>query len=334
MIKRWAIPFVATCAMGVFCGCDKPEQAAVPPQEQQPIKAAEVAPPEDKHVAAAYPVPYVTAVETPAGKDIRVKIKQRLAEIKMVKIPAGSIEMPVVGDDGKIDSSKTQKVEIKSFYMAETELPWELYDIFFDMHDLDQTPEKGEKDVTMTKEGMLPAAERSRPSRPYSAPDRGWGHEGYPAMSLHHHAAEMYCKWLSSVTGQKYRLPTEAEWEYACGGGKAPEKLDAKALKEVAWFDGNSTNEAGDYTTHPVAKLKANAFGLYDMLGNSGEWAQGIDGQWVIKGGWYESAAREVNCRARKVYTVRWQERDPQDPKSSWWLSDGPHAGFRLVREE
>jgi formylglycine-generating enzyme required for sulfatase activity len=105
--------------------------------------------------------------------------------------------------------------------------------------------------------------------------------------------------------------------------------MDKVALSAVAWFWDNS-----DAKTHPVGKKKPNAWGLYDMLGNAGEWVKGVDGKPVLKGGSYSDNAEKVHCGARAIPTRDWQRDDPQIPKSIWWLSNGPFAGFRIVRDE
>ena len=96
----------------------------------------------------------------------------------------------------------------------------------------------------------------------------------YPAMCTTHHAASKFCQWLTAQTGHFYRLPTEAEWEYACRAGSTTAFHfgdEVKQLDDYAWHGYNS-----EYMYHPVAKKKPNQWGLYDMHGNVAEWV--LDG--------------------------------------------------------
>lgn len=169
----------------------------------------------------------------------------------------------------------------------------------------------------------------ARPSKSYILPDLGWGHHGYPAINISFISAQMYCRWLTKATGKKYRLPTEAEWEFACRAGAAGDgKLPRPLLEKSAWYLGNS-----DKLSHPVGKKLPNAWKLFDMYGNVGEWATDLEGKSILCGGTFRDLAAHIAATTRRRWTPKWQETDPQLPKSRWWLSDGPFVGFRVVCE-
>ncbi len=205
------------------------------------------------------------------------------------------------------------------FWIGKTEMTWEAFDIF--VYGLDQQQGEGAAGVDAT----------TRPSKPYLPPDRGFGHEGYPAISMTHHSAAEFCKWLSAKTGRTYRLATEAEWEYAARAGAATAYDfgdDPASLAQHAWFKDNA-----DGKTHPAGKKKPNAWGVHDMLGNAAEWCSTPDGKGVTRGGAYTDPAERVRCDSRAEATPAWNASDPQIPKSKWWLADGPFVGFRVVCE-
>jgi formylglycine-generating enzyme required for sulfatase activity len=196
---------------------------------------------------------------------------------------------------------------IKPFYIAKTELTWEAFDPFVFRLDEDLAP--------------LNADAVTRPSKPYLPPDRGFGHEGYAAISMSFANAQEYCKWLSARSGKKYRLPTVEEWRLACSGGGA-----GSPAKPAAWLAGNSGG-----VPHQVATTTPNVFGLFDMQGNVMEWCVGADGKGVACGGCYRDQA--ATCTTVHANDPAWDASDPQIPKSRWWLADGPFVGFRVVCE-
>jgi formylglycine-generating enzyme required for sulfatase activity len=229
---------------------------------------------------------------SPAG---RIEtIPGTVVKFEMVSVPAGSVTI-----DGK-------PVAVDAFLIGRTEVTWDLYDLFAagDAKDADAT---------------------ARPSQPYGAPDYNWGHNGFPVISVTRSAAEAFCKWLSARTGRTYRLPTETEWvraaELASGKDSTPESREA-----VTWHAGNAKG-----TTHAVAQKKPDALGLYDLFGNAAEWVMTSDDQLVTRGGSFRQPLAATGPAARLLYDFSWQERDPQLPKSRWWLSDGPFVGFRLA---
>jgi formylglycine-generating enzyme required for sulfatase activity len=197
-----------------------------------------------------------------------------------------------------------------SIWMGRTEVTWDLYDAFA----LSRAD---------SSERMKAADAVARPTRPYGAPDYGWGHAGFPVISIAYTAAESFCSWLSARTGKRYRLPTESEWEQA-----ASMAAKEKSLGDIGWHAGNA-----GVTTHPVGKLPPDAIGLHDLFGNAAEWVKPASGRPVVRGGAYKDEQRNIGPSARSVQAESWNERDPQIPQSRWWMSDAPFVGFRIVRE-
>ena len=208
---------------------------------------------------------------------------------------------------------------IKPIWMSKCEITWEAFDAF--VYRLDEEAGKTTPKVDAV----------TRPSKPYLPPDRGFGHEGYAAICMSYKTAQAFCEWLSAHSGKKYRLPTEDEWEYACLAGSKDDYSfgkDAANLGDYAWSAADAGNK-----THPVGKKKPNAWGLSDMHGNVAEWVTGRDGKPATKGGSFLDAADQLKAPAREPANPKWNASDPQVPKSSWWLADGPFVGFRIVCE-
>jgi len=169
----------------------------------------------------------------------------------------------------------------------------------------------------------------SRPSRPLDVEpyDRGWGKGKRPAVGMSWNAARKYCEWLSLVTGKRYRLPTEREWELAAG------KPPPSPLSERAWHAANSGGK-----TQEVGKLAANEHGLHDMLGNVWEYcANPYDSseppRAVLRGGSWKDEAGRVTPSERLGFDNAWTMRDPNFPPGVWWAPDADHVGFRVLRE-
>jgi formylglycine-generating enzyme required for sulfatase activity len=200
---------------------------------------------------------------------------------------------------------------IAPFLIGRTEVTWDMYDAYW----LQQTP----RDIAGDADAV------ARPTQPYGAPDYGWGHAGFPVISVTRAAAEAFCEWLSLVTGRRYRLPTDAEWEHvaalALQGGRTPDD-------SLAWHADNSEGR-----THAVSTLAPDALGLHDLFGNASEWVVAPGDSNVTRGGSFRTDPSGLGIRTRAVQHWSWNERDPQLPKSRWWLSDAPFVGFRLVRE-
>ena len=253
---------------------------------------------------------------------------------QLVHLPAGQLE--VEGEDGQ-----PIPIQLDAFWMGAHEVTYDEFALF--------QQRQYDSDVSNWQEGEYRADAVSRPTPQYLDYTYGMGTTGgFPAVSMTQQAALRYCYWLYQKTGQFFRLPTEAEWAYACQAGQnwAPEKL-----VDYAWFYDN-----GYEAYHKTGEKAPNPWGLYDMLGNVAEWTldeyrkdypaaigQDAINPWVkpakrhsrtVMGGSYDSPEKECNCTYRQKSQPRWQARDPQIPKSIWWNTDSPFVGFRFIRPE
>lgn len=155
-----------------------------------------------------------------------------------------------------------------------------------------------------------------------------------PVDSVGWHDVQKFIQKLNQKTGKRYRLPSEAEWEYACRAGGRQEYCGSDDVKSVAWYIEN-----GEHKTHPVAQKQANAWGLYDMSGNVDEWVQdcwnesydgapsdgsawesGYCGQRVLRGGSWGNQPEGVGATFR-------HRNFPSDPDLRY-----ESYGFRLAR--
>ncbi len=255
----------------------------------------------------------------------------------MVAIPGGTFEMGSMEDEQLRDKDEgpVRKVTLSGFWMAETEVTWDEYMAFFRA-----TGSQGRTEGQVVKKKNADAISGATP--PWGAPDQGWGKGSRPAITMTWHAATVYCKWLSQVTGKKYRLPTEAEWEYACRGGKNtpyffegnPKKYSGKGYSEENYLD-LTPQPSLHLWSMPVIVLQEQRslhlsgqirFGLKNMSGNVAEFCSDFYSaeaykadtielinpagpakgrEHVIRGGSFKSDAKDVRKRSTRFYENR-----------------------------
>ncbi len=299
------------------------------------------------------------AVQTDQGWMVPYEITIPASDVKfrMIPIPGGEYLMgsPAAESGRKDDEGPQRKVIVEPFWMGETEVTWSEYKLFMELYrSLKEFESKRIR--TLNDENRIDAV--TAPT-PLYAPDFTFefgSDPKQPAVSMTQYSAKQYTKYLSAVTQQQFRLPTEAEWEYACRSG-SPTAFsfgdDAAQLSEHGWFADN-TMETGSKI---VRQKKPNSFGLYDMHGNVAEWV--IDGyknyevperpisasaDWirtdkpdprVVRGGSWAFPAEECRSSSRLGSDDEaWKEYDPNLPLSPWWYTTDPArgVGFRLLR--
>lgn len=238
-------------------------------------------------------------------------------KLALKPVPRGVLEFDAPPTETAPSATALTHVDVPAFWIASTETTWDMYDSFVFAMDRAET----ERD---------PPDAWTRPSKPYILMDRGFGHSGYPVISVSYKGATEFCKWLAAKTGKRFRLPTEVEWQRACAAGAVVD--DAHSLGDRAWFKDNCAVD-GRATTHPVAQKTPDSLGLFDMLGNAAEWTTSRAGTGVARGGSFKDVAADVSSTARRLDDKSLNKTDPQLPRSVWWLADGGFIGFRVMCE-
>lgn len=275
------------------------------------------------------------------------------ATFDMAPIPGGKFlwGSPEKEDGRKPDEGPQVEVRIEPFWMGKTEVTWDTYEIWSFNLDIQRRTFTGQKPTELDK--LADAV--TRPTAPYTDMTFGMGKDGFPAICMTQLAAKKYCEWLSAKTGRYYRLPTEAEWEYACRAGTTTAYSfgdDPAQLAEHAWYFDNSSE-----AYHKVGTKKPNPWGLFDMHGNVAEHVlDRYDPEFLkqlkargkpvaspynppnelenraAKGGSWDSDPADLRSAARRGSTKEWKIQDPQIPQSQWYYTDALFCGFRVVR--
>ena len=223
----------------------------------------------------------------------------------MVWLPGGTFRMGQ--DDSRYDNEMpAHEVELSSFSIGQTPVTFEEYDRF------------------------CAATGKKQPK------DQGWGRGARPVINVTWKDAIAYCEWLSRQTGTSYRLPTEAQWEYACRAKSDAAYCfgeDAKQLRDYAWY--GEDWEKG--SAHPVGEKRANAWDLHDLHGNVWEWV----GDWYASD-YYQRSPREnpggPESGSRRVVRGGSWSRGAEDCRSACrgWNNlsvRSRYLGFRLARD-
>ena len=261
---------------------EKPTANVEKPAEKPAVSVEEAAAPIAKAASAAGkptvpvakgPVPVVHAPVGPPKPPgtlhpppANMIVETNSIGMKMVLIPAGEFTMGSNDNEDSDDEKPPHRVRItKPFYLGQFHVTVGQFRQFVEQSGY--TP------------SVLVAGVSWKTAFP-SQPD------DCPVVNVSWNDAQAFCDWLSKKEGKAYRLPTEAEWEYACLAGTQAKWSfgdDGGKLGDYAWFSGNSR-----FHTHPVGQKKPNAWGLYDMLGNACEWCA----DWYDKG-YYASSPVE-----------------------------------------
>jgi formylglycine-generating enzyme required for sulfatase activity len=303
---------------------------------------------------------------------------------EMVPVPSGEFLLgSPVNEAGRGDDEGPQvRVKVEPFWIARHELTWAEYKSFMAMYDAfkklqrlaaNRTSAASDNDATDEEwelieshawsgdvadqwgvDAVTSATPLYDPSFTFAAGEE----PNQPAVTMTQFAAKQYTKWLSGITGQDYRLPSEAEWEYAARAGTTtPYSFgdDAAKLDAHAW-----TAENSDGLTHAVGGKAANSWGLFDVHGNVAEWtldeyAAGAYAalgkgpveaagtvRWptkvyprVIRGGsWLDEAPAARSAARHKSDDEEWKLSDPNIPLSPWWYTEEPATGvgMRIIR--
>lgn len=320
-------------------------------------------------VVAAEPLPGIVAAPPASGPSVKTELGYMVpytmtipgteAQMTMIPIPGGKFKMGSPDSElGRHPHEGPQfEVTVNPFWMGKYEVTWAEYRSYMALYGIFKEFESRKVrpvDDSNRIDAITAPTELYDPSYTFEFGET----PNLPAVTMTQYAARQYTKWVSGVTGHFYRLPTEAEWEYACRAGTDTSYSfgdDVDDLDDYGWYYDNA-----DDAPHPVGEKKPNAFGLYDMHGNAAEWTMDQvfeDGYarfasgtvkadeplvWptelesrAIRGGSWESDPEDCRSAARLPSQERdWKQEDPNLPLSPWWFTSDPTRGigFRVMR--
>lgn len=316
---------------------------------EQPIGLVKEKPKSGRYVKTdrGYMVAYTRTIP---GTDI---------EFSMEPIPGGKFKLGTAASEAKRgdDEGPQIDVSIEPFWMGRYEVTWKEYKYFMSLYsvfkDFESRKLRPVNDKTKV-DAITAPTELYDPSFTF---EHGEDPQ-QPAVTMTQYAAKQYTKWLSAITGNQFRLPGEAEWEYACRAGTTTAYHfgdDPSKLGEYGWFYDNA-----DEAPRKVGQKKPSPWGLFDMHGNVWEWCLDEyteDGYAKLKGKEHTGQSAIAwptkefprslrggswdddpeGCRAGSrlaSHDTDWKAQDPNLPLSPWWFTDDPArgVGFRLVR--
>lgn len=275
--------------------------------------------------------------------------------IEMVPVPGGVywIGSPESEKGRNDDEGPQRPIRVEPFWMSKHEITWDIYDIYSFSLDI-KRKEKTGVNLAAQSDKDKAADAVTRPTPPYADMTFGMGHDNQPAICMTHHSAMECTRWMSTLFTKQYRLPTEAEWEWAARGGTTTAYSfgdDPAKLGEYGWYVENAE------TPQKIGTKKPNPFGLHDMHGNVAEWVldhyvadayeklpadkvseipvqlpDTKEYSYVARGGSWDDDPEMLRSAARRGSDKEWSVQDPQRPQSIWWHTDATFVGFRVMR--
>ena len=339
--RFWGLAAISLAALFLSVGITRADEIVLGMAKEQPASGRFV------KTDRGFMVPYTATI--PGTK----------VTFEMQPIPGGKLRLGSPEEEGgriKEVEGPQIEVEIEPFWIGTYEVTWAEYKQYMALNDKF-------KKLAQAKLMVLKDADKSTivtaPSNLYDPTFTfQFGEDPrQPALSMSQFAARQYTKWLSGITGETYRLPSEAEWEHAARAGTTTPYYfgkDAAELKDHAWFMDNA-----EEATHKVGQKKPSPWGLYDIYGNVAEWTLDeytADGysklgknlkakdavQWPTKlfprtmrgGSWDDDAAGCRSAARCGSHDDDYRGTDPNFPKSPWWFTDGHGiaVGMRIMR--
>ena len=280
--------------------------------------------------------------------------------VEMIPVPGGKYKMgsPESEADRNEDEGPQIPVVVDPIWVTKTETTWAVYKEYMKLYRIFKEFESsGDRAVTEANEvdAITAPTELYDSTFTYENGER----PEQPAVTMTQYSAKQFTKWISLTTGQQYRLPTEAEWEYAARAGTTTAYSwgdSADDIDDYAWYFDNADDGQVE-----VGQKKPNPFGLHDMHGNVAEWTVNVyteDGYkqfvskanskatdlvtWpkditsgVVRGGSWEFDAEDLRSASRLASDEEeWKSEDPNFPLSPWWFTTDPArgVGFRIFR--